>query len=168
MDSRTILDSMGAEKLLGRGDMLCTSPELQKPRRVQCAFVSEEEIKKVVAHVIKHVPPLPTPEEIPLNGSASPTAVSLDEYQGDNDEDNDPLYEEAKAVVVDMQKASATLLQRRLKVGYTRARLLDLLELKGVVGKGVGAKPREIMVQANTLGMNAQEISQDEMPPASS
>jgi S-DNA-T family DNA segregation ATPase FtsK/SpoIIIE len=137
-DSRTILDCSGAEKLLGRGDLLYLSAEVTKPKRVQGAFVTDEEIRNVVNH---------------LKQSATPDYVEgVTERQsrgglGNYDDDEDPLFSEAEVLVIDTKKASASFLQRRLKVGYARAaRLLDMLEARGIIGPGEGAKPREVLM----------------------
>jgi S-DNA-T family DNA segregation ATPase FtsK/SpoIIIE len=153
VDSRTILDAAGAEKLLGGGDLLLTTAELSKPRRIQGAYVSEEEINAVADFIREHN--LGSIEEAKEDqvafengeGSAKPTnEVSFDDYaEGGSD---DELYEAAVQVVAEAQKASTSLLQRRLKLGYARAaRLVDLLEERGIVGPGDGAKPREVFVE---------------------
>ncbi len=145
VDSRTILDNAGAEKLLGSGDLLFVSAELSKPRRIQGAYVSEEEVKKV-ASFIKENNKAEIEEELPSfeveNGGASGIVPDFEDYEsGDDDE----LYNEAVELVRSAKKASASLLQRRLRVGYARAaRLLDIMEERGVVGPGEGAKPREV------------------------
>ncbi len=141
-DSRTILDVAGAEKLLGRGDMLFITSELSKPKRLQGALVTDEEIKNVV-DFIKTNSEKPTYDESiterHFGGHFAVGAMSLS--------DDDPLLPEAKDVIMRAGKASASLLQRRLKVGYARAaRLLDLLEEQGIIGPPDGAKPREIFV----------------------
>lgn len=154
IDSRTILDTSGAEKLLGRGDMLFTSPELSKPRRIQGAFVSDDEIKRVVDY-LKSESEGPDYDETITEKQRSATVFS-----GGDNMDNDPLIPEAKEVIAQAGKASASLLQRRLKVGYARAaRLLDLLEAEGFIGPGDGAKPREILMQTNL------SEEDEEMPP---
>jgi S-DNA-T family DNA segregation ATPase FtsK/SpoIIIE len=145
VDSRTVLDTAGAEKLLGRGDMLFLSADVGKPRRIQSAFVSSKEIKKVVDYIEE------TEEKVSqeLEDSLEETLQSAPEQEsfGVGGGDDDELYEEAKMVVVRARKASASLLQRRLKVGYARAaRLLDILEDKGIVGPSQGAKPRDVFV----------------------
>ena len=146
-DSRTILDSLGAEKLLGRGDLLYTTADLSKPKRLQGCLVTDEEIRKVVDHVKGTGGPPNYINEVTeraKNGPGSSTVFSQD--------DSDPLLGEAEDTVLRAGKASASLLQRRLKVGYARAaRLLDLLEEKGVIGPGDGAKPREILVSREGL-----------------
>lgn len=140
-DSRTILDSAGAEKLLGRGDMLLQTADMSKPKRIQGAFVSEEEMKKVVDYWKADTAPEYNPlivEKQTGGGSAS--------VFGDKGEEHDALFEEAKEIVIESGKASASLLQRRLKLGYARAaRIIDELEAVGIVGPGDGAKPREIL-----------------------
>jgi len=143
MDSRTILDCSGAEKLLGRGDMLWKGPDMSKPKRLQGAYVSEEEIKQVVNFLKDESPPQYNDE---LLNKQQPTLVL--NGRGLNADDDDPLLEEAKNVIMQADKASASLLQRRLKVGYARAaRLLDLLEAQGIIGPGEGAKPREVLIK---------------------
>ncbi len=139
IDSRTILDSPGAEKLLGRGDMLFLTAELSKPLRIQGAFISEEEMKRVVDFIKTDVPPEYDESIVAKSGSGTSSM-----FGGDSD-DRDSLFNEARAVVVESGKASASLLQRRLKVGYARAaRLLDEMEEAGIVGPADGAKPREV------------------------
>ncbi len=140
VDSRTILDSAGAEKLLGGGDLLFISSEFSKPKRIQGAYISEEEINKV-ADFIKDNNGFAGESEITVmpGSPALPNDWSADE--------EDELFDEAIQVVKEAKKASASLLQRRLKVGYARAaRLLDLMEAKNLIGPGEGAKPREILM----------------------
>jgi S-DNA-T family DNA segregation ATPase FtsK/SpoIIIE len=158
VDSRTILDSSGAEKLLGKGDLLLLSKEFSKPKRVQNPFISENEIKKVINWItdsnlaIKEA----TDEieegfletEVEDNSLISELTKSAEapETQMDNFySKEDPMYEEAKRTVISSKKASTSLLQRRLGIGYARAaRLMDILEERGVVGPQEGAKPREV------------------------
>ncbi len=140
IDSRTILDTSGAEKLLGRGDMLFVTAQLSKPVRLQGAFVSEGEVKRIVEY-IKDRYDEPSYDTNVIDLSPSSNIVFQD---GESD---DTLYEEAKKIVIQSKKASASLLQRRLKIGYARAaRLIDMLEDNGIVGPGDGAKPRELLV----------------------
>ena len=147
IDSRTILDIGGAEKLLGNGDMLYFSPEFSKPRRLQGSYVTDEEIKKVV-NFIKENSQIPIEELLPLETEESSPNFSLFEDQNEDD----PLYEAALETVMEADKASASLLQRRLKIGYARAaRLLDIMEGKGIIGPGEGAKPREILIKKTEL-----------------
>jgi len=150
VDSRTILDMGGAEKLLGSGDMLYLAPDSSKPRRIQSAYVSEEEVNNLVEFIIKQ-----SGVEKGENGLAedlegfiegTPPSGGIDFEGVDGEEDE--LYSDAYDVVVKAKKASASLLQRRLRIGYARAaRLLDILEEKGIVGPINGAKPREVFIK---------------------
>jgi len=147
IDSRTILDVAGAETLIGRGDLLFLSAETIKPKRVQGTYVSEKEVRNVVSWFMEHQKePLPkslTQQELmqELKEAQESPSTKFEEFLGGED----PLYEEAKKVVIQSGKASASLLQRRLRIGYARAaRLLDLMEEQGVVGPADGAKPREV------------------------
>lgn len=144
VDSRTILDMAGAEKLLGGGDLLFVSGELSKPKRIQCSYIAEEEIKRVVDFIISNNEDIfETEEEVNFENNNQKSIINFDDF-GSEDVD-DELYEEAVRVVSEARKASASLLQRRLKVGYARAaRLLDIMEEKGIIGPGEGAKPREV------------------------
>ena len=159
VDSRTILDNSGAEKLLGRGDMLFITSDLGKPKRLQGAFVSEEEIRRVVDSLKRGGS---EPEYIEIK---SPTAEALDSGASTFG-DSDPLLDEAKQVIIQAGKGSASLLQRRLKVGYARAaRLLDLLEAEGFIGPGEGAKPREVLhgtTPIDTVDNSLPEESEDD------
>lgn len=143
-DSRTILDQTGADKLLGRGDMLFSTAELATPKRVQGAFVSDGEIHKVIEFIKSKYEPVDydytVVERARMNGGGGLSGSDLSE------EDSDPMLEEAMEEIIRAGKASASLLQRRLKVGYARAaRILDLLEQQGFIGPADGAKPREIL-----------------------
>lgn len=160
IDSRTILDSAGAEKLLGQGDMLFVSPEYSKPKRIQGAYVSDKDVKKVVEWIAESNGHLAR-EEFD-DGLGQSVADDLRDM-ADDDGGADPLYEEARRLVIESRKASASLLQRRLKLGYARAaRLLDMLEAKGVVGRGDGSKPREVFVasEANPLNESGEDDEQ--------
>jgi S-DNA-T family DNA segregation ATPase FtsK/SpoIIIE len=138
MDSRTILDCAGAEKLLGRGDMLYTSAELSKPKRLQGAYLSDAEIERVVSFLKNEGAP-------DYNYAITETARTGTVL--DDGGDDDPLLDEAVQSIIQAGRASTSLLQRRLKIGYGRAaRIMDLLEEKGVIGAGEGAKPREVLV----------------------
>ena len=144
IDSRTVLDMAGAEKLLGRGDMLFLAGNSAKPRRVQGAFVSDKEVKKIVDY-LKEAKGPDYKEEIASGGRTAHSEVGFGLGQTAVDTTEDELYPEAKEVVSQAGKASASLLQRRLRVGYARAaRLLDILEEKGIVGPAAGAKPRDV------------------------
>ncbi len=160
IDSRTILDTAGAEKLLGHGDLLYLSAELSKPKRIQGAYITEEEMKNVVNFIrennkVEMVEKEESDIEVggpariatPQSGWTAPdSSGNVDEYLEDNG-DTDELFDEAVAVVAEAKKASASLLQRRLKVGYARAaRLLDLMEQADLIGPGDGAKPRDINI----------------------
>ncbi len=140
-DSRTILDHAGAEKLLGRGDMLFITPELSKPKRIQGAYVSDNEIERLVKYLKQKGQP-----EYNEDVTKLPVSTEIDEYKEYGRED--VLLPEAREIVIQAQKASASYLQRRLRIGYARAaRLLDLLEKEGVVGPADGAKAREVLVK---------------------
>ncbi len=150
VDSRTILDSAGAERLLGAGDMLFLSAENSKPKRIQAPFITEEEVKNVSRWLIENQD---TESDDPLAENLEESLEKNETREGavDPEEDDDALYEDAKQVVVSSGKASASLLQRRLRVGYARAaRLLDILESRGVVGPAEGAKPREVYGEERT------------------
>lgn len=160
IDSRTIIDMPGAEKLLGSGDMLFLSGEMSKPQRIQNAFISEGEVKQVVGYLAKQYED-ELREEITIggegDGSGGGSASGVFESMGGGDDDE--LYEEARATVIQLGKASTSLLQRKLKVGYARAaRLLDMLEERGIVGPGDGAKPREVFEKSGTA---TEEYAQD-------
>ena len=144
-DSRTILDTAGAEKLLGAGDMLYMSGEMSKPIRLQSPFISENEVKKVVEYLIKNYEDeLPTEIDITTENSKN----NIFESMVDSSEDEDVLYEEARETVIRDGKASTSYLQRKLRIGYARAaRLMDMLEEREIIGPGDGAKPREILVK---------------------
>lgn len=143
-DSRTILDQPGADKLLGRGDMLFSTAELASPKRVQGAFVSDAEIGRVVGFIKSKYDPAEYDPSVVERPNANETMFSG--YNGDDEDNSDALIPAAKEEILRAGKASASLLQRRLKVGYARAaRLLDLLEAEGFIGPGDGAKPRELL-----------------------
>jgi S-DNA-T family DNA segregation ATPase FtsK/SpoIIIE len=146
IDSRTILDQGGAEKLLGAGDMLWSAGDMATPERLQSAFISENEVKSVVKFIIDHSDD--AGGELSLSGSNIGADKSIFEASigSDSDEADDELYEEARQTVIEAQKASTSFLQRKLGIGYARAaRLIDILEERGVVGPGSGAKPREVL-----------------------
>lgn len=147
IDSRTILDGGGAEDLLGQGDMLYLSGTMGKPFRIQGVFVSTEEVQKVTNRVKLTLESVPVYNE---DITSRKTAVSLVSGvpKSDMADDDEELYNQALEIVQRTQKASATMLQRHLKVGYSRAaRLIDMLEENGVVGEASGAKPREVFVK---------------------
>jgi len=147
VDSRTILDTGGAEKLLGAGDMLYSSGEAQ-PERLQSAFISESEVKKVVKYLIDAYRDEITEEITLTSGSISADKSIFESTLGDDERniDDDEMYEEARMCVIEAGRASTSYLQRKLKLGYARAaRLMDMLEERGVIGPGDGAKPREVL-----------------------
>jgi DNA segregation ATPase FtsK/SpoIIIE, S-DNA-T family len=155
IDSRTILDSRGAEELLGSGDMLFLTGRMSSAQRVQSPNITEAETKKVVKYLIDNMDYIPDtiqlgPQE---NQESSGTnaifasAFNTGGMEDDDMDDDDDLYEDAKAAVIEAKKASTSYLQRKLRVGYSRAaRLMDILEKRGVVGPADGAKPREILL----------------------
>jgi S-DNA-T family DNA segregation ATPase FtsK/SpoIIIE len=137
-DSRVILDMGGADKLVGHGDMLYLPSGTSKPRRVQGAYVTEKELEELTSHIRAQAQP--AYEEAALE------AVTGDP-DDDGDEDSDPLLEEAMELVVRAQMGSTSMLQRKLRVGFSRAgRLMDLLERKGVVGPQEGSKARAVLI----------------------
>jgi S-DNA-T family DNA segregation ATPase FtsK/SpoIIIE len=157
VDSRTILDGAGAEKLLGHGDLLFISAELSKPKRIQGSYITEEELKSVVSFIKENNKPVVAPESsddgeenIDKAGPIMPAGFDhfINASGESDDEEDDALFNEAVAVVAEAKKASASLLQRRLKVGYARAaRLLDLMEAADLIGPGDGAKPRDVNIE---------------------
>ena len=163
IDSRTILDTGGAEKLLGSGDMLFLSGEMSKPRRIQAPYISEEEVKKVVTYIAKGAEGQLSDEidfsEQQRSGSGTdPIFASMN----DGDEEEDALYNDAKRTVVEAGKASTSYLQRKLGVGYARAaRLMDLLEDRGIIGPADGAKPRDIIGAGNADDLAAEPAEED-------
>lgn len=152
VDSRTILDSGGAEDLLGQGDMLLSTSLLPKPKRIQGAYLSDTEIKKIVKYIKEQVDGETNyvDEIVQAQQVAGVAGVGMDGAGASDNGDSDALLNEAKDVVINTGKASASLLQRRLSIGYARAaRIIDLLENAGVVGPANGSKPREILIDQN-------------------
>lgn len=153
IDSRTILDMTGAEKLLGAGDMLYLSSDMSKPLRIQTAYISEAEVKDVVKFIYENNPS--DDSTVDINLETAQNAIELSNSDSDVDDD---LYEEARELVVKAGKASTSYLQRRLRIGYARAaRLIDMLEERGVVGAGEGAKPREVITNDEVGVENSPE-----------
>lgn len=159
IDSRTILDQGGAENLLGQGDMLYLSADMNKPVRLQNAFISESEVKKIVDFIAKHNEPELPVEMVPASagndgvGLGSAAGGSSGGGFGDDDDVDDEVYQAARQAVVEAGKASTSYLQRKLRIGYARAaRIIDLLEERGVIGPGDGAKPREILEKGGPVG----------------
>ncbi|HSE34705.1 MAG TPA: DNA translocase FtsK 4TM domain-containing protein [Candidatus Paceibacterota bacterium] len=150
IDSRTILDMAGAENLLGAGDMLYLSAEMPKPVRLQSAFISENEVKTVVKFLKDHYDGTLGDELVVggQEGSGPSSIFGTIEVGSSDDSEDDEKYEEAKRLVIESQRASTSFLQRRLGLGYARAaRMVDLLEERGVVGPGDGAKPRDVLMR---------------------
>ena len=146
IDSRTILDKVGAEKLLGKGDMLFLPMGKNAPDRIQGAFVDENQIKKLVDHTVAQQKAQFDNNFMNLENVDAQIKEST--ISGDKEEYDDPLYNEIVEFVITSGKASASLLQRRFKVGYNRAaRIIDLLEERGIIGAQNGSKPREVLVK---------------------
>lgn len=146
VDSQTILDQGGAEKLLGQGDMLMSTPAMSKPKRIQGAWVMDEEVMKITDHLRMQRAPQYDDEivaqPVQLNGKGG---IVMDFDSGDED----GMFKDAVKVVVESRKASASLLQRRLRVGYARAaRLIETMEEQGIVGPADGARPREVLINS--------------------
>ena len=150
IDSRTIIDGMGAEKLLGMGDMLFSTADMPKPKRVQGALIMGEETQKVTDFLRMQRPPQYDDEvvsqPVQLNGKGG---VVADYSANAHDTGEDDMWEDAVRVIIENKKASTSLLQRRLRIGYGRAsRLIDQMEEQGIVGSASGAKPRDVLVRS--------------------
>ncbi len=160
VDSRTILDMAGAEKLLGSGDMLYITSELPKPKRIQGTYVGEKEIKRVVDFIKEQAGSVIYDDQIVEKPVRGVTIPGFDGSAGGDDEDD--MVQEAIELVRQSGKASASLLQRRLRLGYARAaRLLDIMEDKGIIGPGEGAKPREVYGAEATEGGEVVETDNE-------
>ena len=147
IDSRTILDMTGAEKLLGKGDMLFLPMGEADPERIQGAFISDDEIKRIIDYTVEQQKAEYDQAFMNLSGDSEKSA-SQKEDMAQVEEYDDPLYNEIVEFVIETQKASASLLQRRFKLGYNRAaRIIDLLEERGIIGPPNGSKPREVLVK---------------------
>ncbi len=146
IDSRVIIDGPGAEKLLGRGDMLYVPPESSKPTRIQGAFVSEKEVKKLVEFLKSSNFPVEYTEEVltqPVGGGKG--KMGMGDGSGDG---KDAMFEDAVRIVCQFDTASASFLQRKMSIGYSRAaRIIDQLEEAGIIGPGAGSKPRDVLVR---------------------
>ncbi|CAG0942677.1 partial DNA translocase SpoIIIE, partial [Candidatus Brocadiaceae bacterium] len=141
IDSRTILDINGADQLLGRGDMLFHPTGMPKPIRLQNAFISTDEVERIISFIAKQEG---YPKPYPLPSVSEKKAGGAKEFI----EDRDPMFEEAARVIVRTQQGSVSLLQRRLKLGYSRAaRIVDQLEEAGIVGPNDGSKARQVIVE---------------------
>lgn len=158
VDSRTIIDQMGAEKLLGQGDMLLLTPQMTKPKRVQGAWVTDDEVVKVTDHLRMQRPPQYDEEIIAQPVQLGGKGGIVMDYDGGGDDD---MYKEAVRCVIDSGKASASLLQRRLRVGYARAaRLIETMEEQGIIGPADGARPRDVLVSSLDDVMGASESTE--------
>jgi S-DNA-T family DNA segregation ATPase FtsK/SpoIIIE len=147
VDSRTIIDQMGAEKLLGMGDMLFYTTDMSKPIRVQGALIEKSEVIKVADFIKKQREPNYNDEvvsqPVQLDGKGG---VVADMGAGDADDD---MWEDAVRVVIDSRKASTSLLQRKLRIGYGRAaRIMEMMEEQGIIGQADGSRPREVLVSS--------------------
>lgn len=166
IDSRTILDQIGAEKLLGQGDMLMSTASMPKPKRIQGAWVTDEEVMKITDHLRLQSPPQYNDEvvsqPVQLNGKGG---VVMD-FDGAGHDGQDDMFRDAVRVVVDSGKASASLLQRRLRVGYARAaRLMEEMEEQGIIGPADGARPRDVLVMSfdDVFGGAPGDIDDEEL-----
>lgn len=168
VDSRTIIDQIGAEKLLGQGDMLLLTSDMPKPKRIQGAFIADDETTKVNDFIRMQRPPQYDEEiisqPVQLNGKGGIVA----DAGGDVDDD---MFRDAVQVVIDNRKASTSLLQRKLRIGYGRAaRLIEQMEEQGIVGHADGSRPREVLVSSveSVFGGGAEAASDDEYAPEAS
>lgn len=154
IDSRTILDQVGAEKLLGKGDMLFLPIGVNTPTRIQGSFINDDEIKRIIDFTVEQQKAQYDDSLLNLDSvDTSSNSSGLADMEGTTDED-DPLYNEIVKFVIETQKASASLFQRKFKLGYNRAaRIIDLLEERGIIGPQNGSKPREVLVSLNDEGV---------------
>ena len=151
IDSRTILDQTGAENLLGKGDMLFLPIGMNSPIRIQGSFISDDEIKRIIDHTISQQKAQYDDAMMNLEATPDKSASQIEDMK-QKEEYDDPLYNEIVEFVISTQKASASLLQRRFKLGYNRAaRIVDLLEERGIIGPPNGSKPREVLVQLDKI-----------------
>ena len=152
-DSRVILDQPGAERLLGRGDMLLLGPASSIAQRIQGAWVTEDEVRAIAAHWIRQAPEVAYDEHVQGGDGAFATGAGVG---GSGDEDDDELVRQAMELIVRSQLGSTSMLQRKLRVGFARAgRLMDLLEQRGVVGPSEGSKPRAVLMTVAELDESA-------------
>jgi S-DNA-T family DNA segregation ATPase FtsK/SpoIIIE len=155
IDSRTILDQVGAEKLLGKGDMLFLPMGESSPERIQGAYVSDPELEALVDYTVKQQVAQFDDRFLNLEVAAKEQGNAGGEVNSPDEEYDDPLYNEIVEFVITSGKASASLLQRRFKLGYNRAaRIIDLLEERGIIGPQNGSKPREVMVKMEDNGQD--------------
>ena len=145
IDSRTILDQMGAEKLLGSGDMLYLGGEMSKPIRLQSAYIGENEVKRVVKFLADQYKD-EIMDEINLTPTEAGANATFDSMTNEDSLEEDELYETARIAILESKKASVSFLQRKLGIGYSRAaKLIDMFEARGIVGPSNGSKPRDII-----------------------
>ena len=164
VDSRTILDTVGADKLLGQGDMLYLSGKVPKPVRIQSAFISEDEVKSVVKYLQKNYED-ELPSEISIEEGSQRNSIFDATLDDEGPEEEDDLYPEAKEIVLSAGKASTSYLQRKLRVGYARAaRLMDMLEDQGIIGPANGSKPREVLYDGGSDEESEETEEYDEEP----
>ena len=160
IDSRTILDMTGAEKLLGKGDMLFLPIGVNAPTRIQGSFITDDEIKRIIDFTVEQQKAQYDESLMNLDAADHNVGNASGQEFGDAANDDDPLYDDVVQFVIENQKASASLLQRRFKLGYNRAaRIIDLLEERGIIGPANGSKPREVLVQ---LGGEEEAESSEE------
>ncbi len=161
VDSRTILDQIGAEKLLGQGDMLLLTPQMNKPKRIQGAWVTDDEVVKIADHLRMQAPAQYNEEiisqPVQLNGRGS---IIMDSDSGSEDS----MYMDAVRCVIDGGKASTSYLQRRLRIGYSRAaRLIEEMEEQGIIGPAEGSRPREVLISSlDALNGGSEDEETDE------
>jgi len=169
-DSRVILDQPGAERLLGKGDMLLLGPSSSIAQRVQGSWVNEAEVRQVVAHWRRQAPEVTYDEQVLGTDDASPGSSGSGSGSGSGDGDDDDLLAQAMELVVRSQLGSTSMLQRKLRVGFARAgRLMDLLEQRGVVGPSTGSKARDVLMTVDELdsggdGASGGGIDDDDAP----
>ena len=161
IDSRTILDQTGAEKLLGKGDMLFLPIGVNSPTRIQGSFITDEEIGRIINHTVEQQKAQYDDSLMNLEAvDTSSNSSGLADMSGTTDED-DPLYNDIVQFVIETQKASASLIQRKFKLGYNRAaRIVDLLEERGIIGPQNGSKPREVLVQLDNMGIEEEVVDE--------
>jgi S-DNA-T family DNA segregation ATPase FtsK/SpoIIIE len=171
IDSRTILDQAGAEKLLGAGDTLYLGGEMSKPIRLQAAYISESEVKSVVKYLVNEYKDEIMGEINIGPGPEAGSSAAFDAMGGALDggiEDDDDMYEPAREAVIAAGKASTSYIQRKLGVGYSRAaKLMDLLEERGIIGPANGSKPREVIGVGAGMDGSTGGASSDQTVPDS-
>ncbi len=161
VDSRTIIDQIGAEKLLGRGDMLLLTSEMNKPKRIQAALIEDQETTRVTEFIRLQQPPS-YDDEIVSQPVHLNKGGQIADYSGTSGDDEDSMWRDAVAVVIENRKASTSLLQRRLRIGYGRAaRIMETMEDQGIIGPQDGSRPREVLVSSLDEVFNRDLPSED-------